>query len=160
MNTTGKLIFALVIGANLAAIAAVSAVNLHRRAAAKAQVIELAKIVVTPVKVSADPIELGAIVVTPSEADWRYAEANGVRRPATTGVALAPIVVRPTAERLAEVATIQMASGARATTVGTTEDTAVCSVIAALGAFSPGQYLDTGAAVHALNALVFDGLGQ
>ncbi|MDE2070922.1 MAG: hypothetical protein KGJ04_06655 [Gammaproteobacteria bacterium] len=160
MSTTGKLIFTLVIGANLAAIAAVSAVNLHRHAAAKAQVIELAKIVVTPAKVAADPIELGAIVVTPSEADWRYAEANGVNRPVATVVVLTPIVVRPTAEQLAEVAAIQMAGGARSTTAGTTEDTAVCSLMVALGAFSPGQYLDTGAAVHALNALVFDGLGR
>lgn len=160
MNTTGKLIFALVIGANLAAIAAVSAVNLHRHAAAKAQVIELAKIVVTPVKVSADPIELGAIVVTPSEADWRYAEANGVRRPATTGVALAPIVVQPTAEQLTEVAATQLAGNVPATTAGTTEDAAAASLMQALAAFSPGQFLDTGAALRAFNALVFDGLGR
>lgn len=160
MSTTGKLIFTLVIGANLAAIAAVSAVNLHRHAAAKAQVIELAKIVVTPAVVAADPIELGAIVVTPSEADWRYAEAHSVNRPVTTFVALAPIMVRPTAEQLAEVTTSQMTGGARATTAGTTEDASMCSLMATLGAFSPGQFLDTGAAVHALNALVFDGLGH
>lgn len=157
MSTTGKLIFTLVIAANLAAIAAVSAVDLHRRAVHETQVIELAKIVVTPAKVEAEPIELAAIVVTPSEADWQYAEANGVNHPATTSVALAPIVVQPTAEQLAEVAAMRLAGTA---TAGTTEDTAMCSLMTALGAFSPGQYLDTGAAVHALNALVFDGLGH
>src|SRR5574337_2061642 len=118
MSTTGKLIFALVIAANLATIATVSAVSLHRRAVHETRVIELGKIVVTPPKVEAEPIKLGAIVVTPSEADWRYAEANGVSRPVTTNVALAPIVVQPTAEQLAEVAAMQLAGTVPATTAG------------------------------------------
>ncbi|HKV97525.1 MAG TPA: hypothetical protein VJR90_08570 [Gammaproteobacteria bacterium] len=160
MSTTGKLIFTLVIAANLAAIAAVSAVDLHRRAVHETQVIELAKIVVTPAKVEAEPIELAAIVVTPSEADWQYAEANGVNHPTTTSVALAPIVVQPTAEQLAEVVAKRLAGTAPTTTASTTEDTAMCSLMTALGAFSPGQYLDTGAALRAFNVLVFDGLGR
>ncbi|HKT31408.1 MAG TPA: hypothetical protein VJS89_02805 [Gammaproteobacteria bacterium] len=160
MSTTGKLIFALVITANLAAIAAVSAVKLHARAAHETQVIELAPIVVTPAKVAAEPIKLGAIVVTPSEADWRYAEANGVNRPGTASVALAPIVVQPTAEQLTEVAALQLADTAPATTTGTAEDAAAASLMQALAAFSPGQFLDTDAALRAFNALVFDGLGR
>lgn len=160
MSTTGKLIFALVIAANLAAIAAVSAVSLHRRAAHETRVIELGKIVVTPAKVEVEPIKLGAIVVTPSEADWRYAEANGVSRPATTNVALAPIVVQPTAEQLAEMAALQLAGAVPATTTGTAEDAAAASLMQALAAFSPGQFLDTDAALRAFNVLVFDGLGR
>lgn len=160
MSITGKLIFALVIAANLAVIAAVSAVNLHRRAAQQVQVIELAKIVVTPTKMAAEPIALDPIVVTPSDADWRYAEANGVSRPAATIVALAPIAVRPTAERLAEFAAIQMTGGAPATTMGTAENASVALLMQALGEFSPGQYLDTGAALRAFNVLVFDGVDR
>ena len=160
MNITGKLIFALVIGANLAAIAAVSAVNLHRRAAQEARVIELAKIVVTPTKVATEPTELATIVVTPNEADWHYAEANGVSRPAVTSVALAPIVVQPTAEQLAEVDALQLAGTVPATTAGVTEDAAAASLIQTLTTFSPGQFLDTGAALRALNVLVFDGLDR
>ncbi|MGH8362831.1 MAG: hypothetical protein ACRESQ_05720 [Gammaproteobacteria bacterium] len=157
MNTTGRMIFALVIAADLAAIATVGAVNLHRRAVQETRVIELAKIVVTPAKATAEPIELAAIVVTPSDADWRYAEAHGVSRPAMTSVALATVVVQPTAE---QVATMQLAGVVPATTAGAAEDAAAASLMQALTALSPGQFLDTGAALRAFNVLVFDGLGR
>ncbi|MBU6421521.1 MAG: hypothetical protein KGQ62_05490, partial [Gammaproteobacteria bacterium] len=81
MNSTGKLIFTLVIAANLTAIAVASGMNLHRRAVEEARVIPLAKIVVTPPNAEAQSVELATIVVTPTEADWRFAAAHGLRRP-------------------------------------------------------------------------------
>jgi len=72
------------------------------------------------------------VVVTPTEADWRFAEAYGVHR-----------------------------SREVAASAGNADDaadqTAAASLLQELAALSPGQYLDTGAALRALNALVFDG---
>src|SRR5574340_1002192 len=85
MNSTGKLIFTLVIIANLTAIAVASGMNLHRRTVEEARVIPLAKIVVTPPKAEVPSIELAPIVVIPTEADWRFAEAHGLSRPGSEG---------------------------------------------------------------------------
>lgn len=144
MSTTGKLIFALVIAANLAAIAAVSAVHLHRRAAPDSQVIYLGKIVVTPANASwkspaeganTPVIDLGTIVVTPTEADWRFAEAHGVHRPH------------------AAVASVNDANS-------NDDQAATASLLQAMTALSPGQYLDTDATLRALDELVFQGPGR
>ena len=144
MNTTGKLIFALVIAVNLTAIAAVSSMNPHRRAAPQTRVVHLQKIVVTPANApwksptgdaEAQVIKLGTVVVTPTEADWRFAEAHGVYR--SRGVATAAV-----------------------NTDDTGDQTAADPVLHALAALSPGQYLDAGAALRALNTLVFDGRGR
>ena len=135
MNTTGKLIFALVISANLAAIAAVGAINLHRRATQESQVIHLGTIVVTPADAETPVIELGTVVVTPTEADWRFAEAHGVYRRQEV-----------------------------ATNVGKADDDAgqrpEAALLQALAALSPGKYLVTNTALRALNTLVFDGQGR
>jgi len=142
MSTTGKLIFALVITANLAAIAAVTAMSRHSHANRDTQVIHLGKIVVTPAN---DPwksptgdaenqtIQLGAVVVTPTEADWRFAQAYGVNRP----------------EGAAESAVVDHA-----------QDSTAASLLQAMAALSPGQYLDSDAALRALDALVFQGAGR
>ncbi len=160
MNTTHKLIFAVALAVNVAAIAALSAVTLHQRNPVRpTPTINLAPIVVTPANAGPDyaagaTLHLGTIVVTPTEADWRYAEAHGVRRSVAT-VALGVIVVKPTAEQLAEVAAVKAASHTPASGTDTSRDTGAASLVEVLDNFSPGRYLDADAPLRVLNALVF-----
>ncbi len=138
MNTTHKLIFAVALAVNVAAIATLSAVTLHQR---------------NPVRPT-PTINLAPIVVTPTEADWRYAEAHGVRRSVAT-VALGVIVVKPTAEQLAEVAAVKAASHTPASGTDRSRDAGAASLVEVLDNFSPGRYLDADAPLRVLNALVF-----
>ena len=133
MNTTGKLIFALVITANLAAIATVTAMSRHAHATRDTQVIQLGKIVVTPANAETQPIQLGTVIVTPTESDWRFAKAHGVSRPV---------------------------SAAELTADDRAQNSAVESLLQAMAALGPGQYLDSDAALSALDALVFQGTGR
>lgn len=133
MNSTAKFIFAAVIAANLAAIAAVSIYTGLTRSAAETPVIQLGKIVVTPADAETPTIELGTVVVTPSDADRRFAEAHGVWRPSDTGTSVS-----------------NRDAGQAAMT----------SLLQSIAALSPGQYLDTDAALRALDALVFDNQGR
>lgn len=164
MNTTRKLIFAVAIAVNVAAIAALSAVTLHQRNLARqTPTINLAPIVVTPANAEPDyaaggTLHLGTIVVTPTEADWRYAEAHGVQRSVAT-VALGVIVVKPTADQLAEVAAVKVAGRTPVSGADTSGDTGAASLVEALDGFSPGRYLDVDAPLRVLNALVFERQG-
>ena len=137
MNSTGKLIFTLVIIANLTAIAVASGMNLHRRTVEEARVIPLAKIVVTPPKAEVPSIELAPIVVIPTEADWRFAAAHGLRRPGSESVA-------------------GSATGLEAAA----DQDALAELLQSMAALNPGQYLDTDAALRALNTLAFSGQGR
>lgn len=98
MNTTGKLVFALVLITGLAATGA--AVELNARANT-APTIQLDAVVVTPASAPAT-IELAAVNVEPTQADWQYARAHGVDTPtahiatAQPTIALAAIRVTPT----------------------------------------------------------------
>lgn len=130
MSTTGKLIFTLVITANLAAVATVTALSRHAHTIRDTQVIQLGKIVVTPANTETQTIQLGTVVVTPTEADWRFAQAHGVSRPV---------------------------SAAELTGQERAQDSAVDSLLQAMAALSPGQYLDSDAELRALDALVFQG---
>ncbi|MGH8306772.1 MAG: hypothetical protein ACRER0_00710 [Gammaproteobacteria bacterium] len=132
MNTR-KLILAVAFAVNVAIIVAVSAMSIHQHGVHQTNTIELGAIVVTPADAIPETVNLGAIVVTPTDADWEYAEAHGVQRPVakTTSVFDA----------------------------GMDEDAAASSLMQALNALSPGQYLDTDAAMRALNTLAFAGQG-
>jgi hypothetical protein len=141
MNTTGKLIFALVVTANLGAIATVAAISRHSQATRDTQV-----------------IQLGAIVVTPTDSDWRYAEVRGRHRPVAT-VQLGAITVTPTGAQLAEIANLKTVNSTFTDDAGAPEDAATVSLIDALAAFSPGQYLDRDADLRMLGALVFERVG-
>jgi hypothetical protein len=141
MNTTHKLIIAVAVVVNLAAIVTVSAMTLHRHAVQAAQT-----------------IQLGAIVVTPTEADWSYAEARGVHRPVVT-VQLGAITVTPTLTQLAEIADSKTVNTISTGAADAPQDAATVSLIEALAAFSPGQYLETDADLRLLNALVFERAG-
>lgn len=137
MNSTGKLIFALVIAANLTAIAVAGGMNLHRRAVEEARVIPLAKIVVTPPKTEVPSIELATIVVTPTEADWRFAAAHGRRKPGN-----------------------ESATGSAAGLEAVAGQDALAELLQSMAALNPGKFLDTGAALRALNTLAFGEPGR
>ena len=137
MNSTGKLIFTLVIVANLTAIAVASGMNLHRRAVEEARVIPLAKIVVTPLNAEAQSIELAPIVVTPTEADWRFAAAHGLRQSGS-----------------------KSAAGSAAGLETVADQDALAALLQSMAALNPGQYLDADAALRALNTLAFGGQGR
>jgi len=160
MNTTSKVILAVAFALNVTALAVVSDMALHPHSRPQANTIRLGAIVVTPAEAEAGTVNLGAVLVTPSDADWRYAEVRGgVQRPLATNIALAPITVQPTAEQLAEVAAVKMTSSAPAAQATIVENTASASLVKALEAVSPGQYLDTNATLRVLNALVFERAG-
>jgi hypothetical protein len=160
MNTSRKVILAVAVALNLAAIGAVSGVIMHRHASQQANTIQLGSILVTPADVEADTVSLGAIMVTPSAADWRYAQTHGTQRPAVTTIALGAIVVQPTAEQLADAAVIEAIPGVPANQAVSVEDVASASLVEALEAFSPGKYLDTDATLRIVNALVFEHSGS
>ncbi len=168
MNSTRKMILTVAFAINIAVIAAITAVGVHQYSNRQANTIELGTIVVTPTDVDwqyaeargvrrpvatitsgadsapvesaaksadAEPgsIDLGAIVVTPTDADWQYAEAHGVQRP--------------------------VAAAASVADSDAVEAAAAASLVQALNALSPGQYLDTDAALRVLNTLAFAGQG-
>lgn len=159
MNSTHKIIFAIVFAINVTAIAAITAASVHQHSARQANTIELGAIVVTPADAEAGTVNLGAVLVTPNDADWRYAEVRGVQRPLATNIALAPITVQPTVEQLAEVAAVKMTSNAPIAQATIAEDAASASLIKALEVVSPGQYLDTNATLRVFSALVFERAG-
>lgn len=159
MNTTSKVILAVAIALNVTALAVVSGMALHRHSRPQADTLRLGAIVVTPADAEAGTVNLGAVLVTPSDADWRYAEVRGVQRPLATNIVLAPITVQPTNEQLAEVAAVKMTSNAPAAQATIVEDAASASLVKALEAVFPGQYLDTNATLRVFNALVFERAG-
>lgn len=158
MNTTSKTLIAVAIALNIAAIAVVTGTVLRQQS--QTNTVNLGSIVVTPTDTETRTINLGAIVVTPSDADWRYAQAHGVQRPAMKTIALGSIVVQPTAEQLAEIADASITRNAPGTEPFTAEDLVSTSLVEALESFTPGNYLDTGTALRALNALVFAHTGS
>jgi len=160
MNTSRKVIFAIALALNLAAIGTTTAVIMHRHAMQQANTIRLDAIVVTPADAENSNVDLGAIVVMPSEDDWRYAQAHGVQRPVMKSIALAPIRVQPTSQQLAEVASANARHALSATQTLSAENSASASVVETLEAFLPRQYLDTSATLRVLNALVFERTGS
>lgn len=188
MNTTGKFVFALVIVAGLAASGVAAHLDRHSPATSSVptirldavivtpandpwksptgdttpETIELAAVRVTPADVEPETIALAPVTVTPTEADWLYAEAHGVTRPA---IALAPVVVTPTeADWLyAEARGVNQPTKALAPISGAEADGefgVVPVVMQDLAAFKPGQYLNTGAALRVLDVLVFGNDGR
>ncbi len=155
MNTISKMIVVAAFTLNVGAVAAVSGVALNRYVHDQAEPVQLDTIVVTPTNTANSPVELGTIVVTPSEADWRFAEAHGVQRPAVESIALDTIVVRPSAGQMADLASAMHTHPAPATDSERAEDVAGASLFEALEAFSPGKYLLNGSTLQLFNALVF-----
>ncbi|MGB9429193.1 MAG: hypothetical protein WCC11_04850 [Gammaproteobacteria bacterium] len=133
MNSMHKLIFTVAVIVNVAAIATVMASLRSQRSTTETQTINLGAIVVTPADAQPGPIQLGTVVVTPSDADWRYAATRGVRRPVVTAaIEAAPLP----------------------------GDDAGATLVEALEAFSPGQFLDADAELSLLNTLVFESNGR
>ena len=158
MNTTSKTLIAVAIALNIGAIVAITGLALHQRS--QPNTVDLGRIVVTPADSDSGGVNLGAILVTPSAADWRYAETRGVQRPAMKTIALGTIVVKPTAEQLAEIADARLTRSVPRTEPATAEDLVSASLVEALESFTPGKYLDTDITVRALNALVFEHSGS
>jgi len=159
MNTTSKVILAVTFALNVTAFAVVGGMALQRHSRPQADTIQLGSIVVTPADAEAGTVNLGAVLVTPSDADWRYAEARGVQRPLVANIALAPITVQPSTEQLAEVAAVNVTSNAPAAQATIVEDPASASLVKALEAVFPGQYLNTNTTLRVFNTLVFERVG-
>jgi hypothetical protein len=155
MNTTSKTLIAVAIALNIAAVT-----GMVLRQQSQGDRVDLGSIVVTPADSNPGTVNLGTILVTPSDADWRYAQARGVQRPAMKTIALGSIVVTPTAEQLAELADASITRHAPDAEPVTAEDMVTTSLVEALESFTPGNYLDSGSAMRALNALVFEHSGS
>lgn len=158
MNTTSKTFFAVAIVFNTCAIAVVTGLVLRQQT--QANTVNLGSIVVTAADSDSGTVNLGAILVTPSNADWRYAQARGVQRPAVKTIALGTIVVEPTTEQLADVADAMLTSDASTTASTTAADVASASLFEALESFTPGKYLNADDTLQVLNALVFEHSGS
>jgi len=158
MNTTSKTLIVVAIALNISAIAAVTGLVLRQQT--QMNTVNLGSIVVTPADSDSGRVNLGVILVTPSNADWDYAQAHGVQRPAIKTIALGTIIVQPTAEQLAEIADARITNDAPATEAITATDVTSTALVDALKAFAPGKYLDTDATLQILNALVFEHSGS
>lgn len=167
MNTTGKLVFALVLAAGIAATGAAVKLDGHSRSAPSTPTIQLDAVVVTPANVQ-ETIELAAVRVVPNQADRQYAKAHGISLPATTVAAtalpttiqLAAVHVTPSqADR--QFLDARDPSGLAAATDSPDFTEAGTQVLMqAVAALGPGQFLNTSAALQALDALVFGGNGR
>jgi hypothetical protein len=130
ISNTQKLILAIGLAANIAGIATVGMV-MHDRYVAS-HTIELSKVVVTPANAEGGPLASNEAI----------------------NLQLAPVVVTPadSGDRYAaNEAQIGFQAG---------ESQAVEVMVQAMDALSPGQYLDSSAALNALGTLVFDRVGR
>jgi len=128
-----KAVIGLCIAVNVAAMAAIGIV-MHQRYVAN------------------HTIDLGTIVVTPTPAQLRELAANRV-------VDLGTIVVTPTAEQLRYAANLKSTNGSEAQAQAA-ELPAIETVVQALDALAPGQYLDSNIDTAAFSTLAFDGLDR
>lgn len=168
MNTTGKLVFALVIAAGIAATGAAVKLNAGSRTAST---IQLDAVVVTPANAQ-KTIALAAVRVTPNQADRQYAKAHGVSLPvATVATAIMPKTIELAAIRVtpstAEWQSAQLqdpslpvASLVPAADSDSFGETGAQVLMQAVSALAPGQFLNSSAVLRALNVLAFGGNGR
>lgn len=165
MNTTGKLVFALVIAAGIAATGAAVKLNAQSRTNST---IQLDAVVVTPADAQ-KTITLAAVQVTPNQADRQYAKAHGVSLPVTTVAAaalpgtieLAAVRVTPSAAEWqsaqAQGPSLPVADLAPANDSESFGETGAQVLMQAVSALAPGQFLNSSAVLQALNVLAFGG---
>jgi hypothetical protein len=130
ISNTQKLVLAIGLAVNIAGIATVGVV-MHNR------------------YVASHTIELGKVVVTPADAEGGPLASNEAIH-----LQLAPVVVTPAdiEDRYAANGTQDMAQVSAAP--------AIEILVQAMDALSPGQYLDTSAAMGVLSTLAFERIGR